>query len=81
MSRDHVCTYCGQQGHRAHACPRRVDAQPAKVTPKGGDDADPIFLRGYVVGWRTGAAHCVFWTLIGALLGTLATASYLGVAP
>jgi hypothetical protein len=20
---DRVCTYCGQRGHRAHACPRR----------------------------------------------------------
>lgn len=30
---DRVCTYCGQGGHRAHACPRRAngrgDAGPA----------------------------------------------------
>lgn len=22
-SGDRICTYCGQAGHRAHACPRR----------------------------------------------------------
>ena len=23
MADDRICTYCGQRGHRAHACPRR----------------------------------------------------------
>lgn len=45
------------------------------------DDADPSFKRGYVAGWRTGAAHCIAWALMGAAIGALAAASYLGLAP
>ncbi|WP_164964284.1 hypothetical protein [Rubrivivax sp. JA1026] len=81
MSRDQICTYCGQQGHRAHACPRRAKAAAAAPKAYRSDDDDPSFLRGYVAGWRTGAAHCVAWALMGAAIGTAATASYLGVMP
>lgn len=27
MTTDKICTYCGQTGHRAHACPIRPDFQ------------------------------------------------------
>lgn len=32
MTTDKICTFCGQTGHRAHACPLRPEA------PKAGPD-------------------------------------------
>lgn len=29
-----VCTYCGQEGHLAHACPRRPEDKPEPLTPE-----------------------------------------------
>ena len=29
---DRICAYCGQSGHRAHACRRRVIAEAADAT-------------------------------------------------
>lgn len=26
--KDNTCTYCGQDGHRAHRCPRRTHCLP-----------------------------------------------------
>lgn len=27
---DHICTYCGKEGHRAHACPVRKEEEDAR---------------------------------------------------